>query len=202
MKSKITTAMKHIITISREYGSGGMMIGKAVAERFGIPFYDKNVAELSAEESEFSSAFVESSEDKVPGVLSYSPFMYSNSVPVYDKVFLVQSDTIRKIAEKGPCVIVGRCSDYVLRERPDVVNIFIHAPMEDRIRRVMDREGCTKSQAEDRIRLTDRRRASYHNHYAQGKWGVASNYHLTVDSSVGIEKAAEIICAFVRIIED
>ena len=194
--------MKKIITISREYGSGGREIGKMLAEKFGIPFYDKNVTTLSAIQSGLSETVVKQAEDQVPSGLKYRHYLQFRPDPIADKVFFAQSDVIREMASRGPCVIVGRCSDYVLRDNPQAMHLFIHASITNRIRRIMLYEQCTEHEARKRIRLIDRQRANYHDHYAQGGWGRASNYHLTIDSSFGIEKSAEIIIASIRLIDE
>ncbi len=186
--------MKHrIITISREYGSGGREIGQSLAARLGFSFYDKNVAELSAVQSGLSADFILKSEDDVPGSLSYRSYLAGNNIPLPDRIFMAQSDVIRRLAVQGPCVIVGRCADYVLRDFPGCFHLFVHAPLEERVRRVMQRNGCTEAQAEELIRTTDRNRAAYHDHYAQGRWGYASNYRFSIDSSVGIDRTVDII---------
>lgn len=193
--------MKKIITISREYGSGGREIGQALAERFGIPFYGKDVAVLSAVQSGLSPEMVEQSEDRVPGGLSYKSYLQGQGIPISDRVFFAQSEIIRTLAAQGPCVIVGRCADYVLRDCPDCIHLFIHAPLESRVRRIVSREHCSEPRAKERIATVDKNRAAYHDHYAHGKWGYASGYNFTIDSSVGIGKVVDIIAVLVKQIQ-
>lgn len=193
--------MKKIITISREYGSGGREIGQALAERFGIPFYDKDVAVLSAVQSGLSPEVVEQSEDRVPGGLSYKSYLQGQGIPISDRVFFAQSEIIRTLAAQGPCVIVGRCADYVLRDCHGCIHLFIHAPLESRVRRIVSREHCSEARARERIATVDKNRAAYHDHYAHEKWGYASGYNFTIDSSVGIGKVVDIIAVLVKQIQ-
>lgn len=189
--------MNVIITISRQYGSGGWKIGKLLAQRFGIPFYDKNVSELAAIQSGLSPQFVAEMEDSIPGSLGYKFYLLMQPCPVNDTIFFAQSGVIREAAGKGACIIVGRCAGYVLRDHPRLVHIFIHAPKETRVARIMARANCTHEEAEEHIRLVDRKRAAYHKHYTHEDWGVAANYRFTLDSSIGIEKSVELIAALI-----
>lgn len=180
--------MKQVITISRQYGSGGREIGQALANHYHIPFYDKNVAELSSAVTGFTTKVIEKLEDSVPSILSYQYYGFlPQPMPLSDQVFFAQSDVIRKAAEAGPCVIVGRCADYILRQHPHCLHFFIHAPLPERIHRVMAREQCSEAEAEARIKVVDRNRAAYHDFYAQGNWGKAENYHASLNSCLGIE---------------
>lgn len=192
---------KKIITISREYGSGGRDIGRLLAARLGIPFYDKNMAALSAARSGLSSDFIEQSEERVSGWPDHRAYLSSHDMPLPDRVFFAQSEVIRLLAARGSCVIVGRCADYVLRDMPECTHLFIHAPLEERVRRIVRRTGCTASQAERRILAADKSRATYHDRYARGSWGHASNYHFAIDTSIGTGPAVDIIMHVLAVME-
>ena len=163
--------MDKIITISRQYGSGGREIGQKIAEHYGIPFYDNELITRAAKESGFAEETFARAEDKATNSLLYSLAMginvYGNQdfgfggLSLDDRIFLAQSDVIRKVAEEGPCVIVGRCADYVLKERDDVCNIFIQAAMSYRINRAVKEYGIEEKSAADVIIKNDKRRSNY-----------------------------------------
>lgn len=201
--------MKNIITISRQYGSGGREIGKKLAEKLGIPFYDHELIERAAEESGFAKAAFENAENKASNSLLYSIAMgmsaYGNQdlgfshLSLDDRIYLAQSDVIRKIAQEGPCVIVGRCADYVLKDMPNVINIFIWADINFRIKRAIETENMQKDKAEDEITKIDKRRTNYYNYHASEKWGAAENYHLSIRSDfVGIDNCVECIKNYIE----
>ena len=202
---------KVIITIARQYGSGGREIGERVAELLGINKYDKEFVTLAAEEDDsLSEEVLEKVDERATSSLLYTLAMGSNlfamphahphHMPLNDKLFAKQSSLIRKIAEKESCVMIGRCADYVLRESPNRLSVFIYAGIEDRKRRVASRHDITENEAIDYINKTDRRRASYYNFYTGGKWGKYDNYHLAVNSSVlGIEGTAQLIAKMAKI---
>ena len=198
-------SMRTIITISRQYGSGGRLIGQKLAERLGIPFYDKELITLAAQESGYAEHLFEKTADtNISNSLLYSLAMYGNTMGLYDmplndKLFMAQSKTIQHVAEEGPCVIVGRCADYVLRNVPNVLNVFIHSDMASKVRRVTEDYGVTDDNVVDLINKTDKRRANYYNYYTGTKWGRAENYHLALRSdAVGIDGAVETIIRFVE----
>ena len=182
-----------IITIGREYGSGGRQIGQEVAKYFGIKCYDKELLEHAANESGICKELFENHDERPTNSFLYSlvmdtySFGYSSSgftdMPMNHKVFLAQFDAIKKLASEGPCVMVGRCADYALESYPNVVSIFIRADMEDRIRRVATRLDLTDAKAKDLINKTDKKRASYYNYYTNKKWGEAASYELCLNSS-------------------
>lgn len=182
-----------VITIAREYGSGGRLIGEELAKNLGIPFYDKELILLAAKKSGFSEEYIRRSEQIKSASFLYSLYMTSQVLPMSDQIFLVQSKIIQELAEEGPCVIVGRCADYVLRNNPKCMNIFIHAPVEERIRRASEEYGETSANMEDFIRKQDKKRSSYYNYFSQNKWGNAKNYHLAVNSTLGISQTAKLI---------
>ena len=202
--------MRTIITISREFGSGGREIGKKLAEQLGIDFYDKELLEIASKESGITQELFVKHDETYTNSFLYSLVMGSYPItpdgrinpelPLNQKIFLAQFDTIRSLAEKGPCVIVGRCADYVLRNRENVVNFFITANMAHKRRRILERYDIEKNKVEDFIRKTDKRRSNYYNYYTDMKWGDARNYDLCINSSTtGIDGAVEIMEAFVRL---
>ncbi len=184
-----------VITIAREYGSGGRLIGEALAKSLDIPFYDKELILLAAKKSGLSEEYIRRTEQVKSASFLYSLYMTSQVLPMSDQIFLVQSKIIRELADMGPCVIVGRCADYVLRSYDNCMNVFIHAPMEERIRRAQEEYGDEVNNMEDYIRKQDKRRSSYYNYFSQNKWGNAHNYHLSISSTIGIDRTTELIKA-------
>ena len=201
-----------IITIGRQYGSGGKEIGHFVAEAFGIKLYDKEMLARAAKESGICEELFETHDEKPTNSFLYSLVMDTYSMgyagntytemPINHKVFLAQFDAIKKIAEEGPCILVGRCADYALADYDNVLSLFIHANMDARIRRIARIYDLTDAKAKDMIIKTDKRRASYYNYYSNKKWGAAESYHICLDSSMlGIDGTAEIIKRLVDIKE-
>lgn len=189
-----------VITVGREYGSGGRLIAQKAAEALGIPFFDRSIINMAAEETGLSADFIRRTEQQKTSSFLYNLYMSTQSLPVNDQVFIAQSEVIRRVAAEGPCIIVGRCADYVLRNQSDVdaLNLFIHAPMEERIRRVREEY---KVQAPD-LRLyilkQDKNRAAYYEHFTDGQWGKAQNYHLAVSSSLGLETIVRLLADLMR----
>ncbi|MBP5610010.1 MAG: cytidylate kinase-like family protein [Clostridia bacterium] len=198
-------AEKIVITIARQYGSGGREIGEKVARALGIKHYDENLITLAAREGNLDETVASKADESAANSLLYTLALGSNffgsamnfgyKPPLNDKLFLLQSDVIRRAAEEGSCVIIGRCADYVLRDHPRRLSVFVYGDLPHRKARVMERhEGLTEAQAIDLINKTDRRRSSYYNFYTGNKWGKYDNYHLAVNSSLlGIDKTAEMI---------
>ncbi len=182
-----------VITIAREYGSGGRLIGERLAKSLDIPFYDKELILMAAKKSGLSEEYIRRTEQIKSASFLYSLYMTSQVLPMSDQIFLVQSKIIRELADKGPCVIVGRCADYVLRNMDHCLNVFIHAPIDERIRRAVDEYHDESSNMEEYIRKQDKKRSSYYNYFSQNKWGNVHNYHLSVNSSLGIEQSAKLI---------
>ena len=188
-----------IIAISRQHGAGGTAIGK----KLGIPVYDNELISRVAEEKGYSKSLFAHGEEK--SLFSVSSFFASGRLSYLDSgyvndnvLFSIQSEVIRQIADKGDAVIIGRCADYILRDRP-CLNVFVGGPEEYRIRRLMENEHLSASEAEKLMRRKDRTRETYYNYYTFGAWGQASNYHLCVDSSIlGIEGTADYIIDFGR----
>lgn len=197
--------MNKIITISRQYGSGGREIGDKLAKRFGVPFYDHALIEMAAKESGFSEKYFEDPEKNATNSFLYSivrgmQYQYRNATPwsLEETVYTTQSDIIRKIAEEGPCVIIGRCADYILSDYDDVIKIFIHADMDFRIERAIKIDSIDPNQAREHVRKKDKRRMNYYNYHSDTKWGDALNYHLCLDSGLcGIDTAVDIIAKFI-----
>ena len=184
-----------VITISREFGSGGRTIGKSVATQLGIPCYDSELIHKIASESGFTENYIKDAGEYAPGgfltsALSNRAFGPTNE----DYLWKIQYKIITDLAEKESCVIVGRCADYILREKADCLRVFIHASMEYRSERIVKVYGEREESPEQRLRDKDKRRAAYHRFYTDMKWGDAINYHVCLDSGeLGIEKCAEII---------
>ena len=200
---------KHIIiNVGRQLGSGGRIIGNRIAEDFNIKFYDKELLDLAAKESGFCREIFENQDEKPTNSFLYSLVMDTYSVsgysaapfldmPLNHKVFLAQFETIKKIAEKESCVIVGRCADYALSDNPDCINIFIHADLDVRIKNVSRNLNITENKARDIINKTDKQRASYYNYYTSKKWGDSKSYNLSLDAGkLGTDNCVEMILKF------
>lgn len=201
---------KYIINIGRQLGSGGKDIGEKLASRLGISFYDKELINLASKESGLSEELFEKADEKpsqtiIGGLFGARFSLFTDSSLPYtnylsnDALFKIQSDVIRKLAEEKSCLFVGRCADYILRENPRCVNVFVTACMEERIQRVCATKNLTPEQAEDLIAKTDKKRSEYYNYYSYKTWGAASTYHLCIDSSVlGIDETVLLIESFAK----
>lgn len=208
--------MKRVITIGRQYGSAGHDIGRLIAKELGYKFYDKELVEIAAKESNISSEAVKNFDEKASSSLLYSLVGGSYSVsgvagplyyemPLNDKLFLAQSNVIKKLAREDNCVIVGRCADYVLEDEEDieVINVFVHAPLEHRVGRVMDAFSLTQKKARERVVKTDKQRKTYYSYYANRDWGDMLNYDICINSKkLGVEGGAKLIIDYIRGIED
>lgn len=199
--------VKKIITISRQYGSGGREVGQKLAEHYGIPFYDNELITRAAKESGFAEETFAKAESKATNSLLYSLAMginvYGNQdfgftgLSLDDRIFLAQSDVIRKIAKEGPCVIVGRCADYVLKEQPEVFNIFVQASLDYRLKRVVEEYGESQKKAGEIILKNDKSRANYYNYHVGEKWNNLNNYDLVVRTDLaGIDQTVKCICTY------
>ena len=199
---------KFVINIGRQLGSGGKTVGEIIARRLDIRLYDKELINLAAKESGICPEIFEKADEKESrGVLSTligylrAPFAGDDggmtNVLSNDALFKIQSDVIRQVAARETAVFVGRCADYILRENPRCVNVFVTADDDDRIKRICRRQGCTEAEARTLMERVDARRASYYDYYSSRTWGVASTYHLSVNSSVlGDEGTADFILEF------
>jgi len=194
--------MKTIITIGRQFGSGGKEIGIRVAKELGIPFYDKEILQETAKKSGLCEKILENFDER-PKSLLYSIAMdsYMFALPgtgvgdsLEQQVYLATFNTIRQIAKEGPCVIIGRCADYALADDPNHLSIFIHAPIEDRVRRVAERQNLSPDKARALINKTDKRRASYYEYYSSRRWGAVDSYDFCLNSSfLGLGRTVELI---------
>lgn len=207
--------MRTIVTIGREFGSGGREIGRKLADYYHISFYDKELLTRVAKESGYAKEFVKEQDERPTSSFLYNLVMdtYSfgtaslySEMPVSQKLFLAQFDTIRRIADtEGSCVFIGRCADGALEEYPNVLNVFIHADMDYRIHRIMNikayrSEADTEQKARQLIQRTDRQRASYYNYYSNGRWGQASTYDLTINAGkLGINGSVSLL---IQAVED
>ena len=195
---------KKIITISREFGSGGRLIGKRLAEKLDVPYYDKELLDRIAEESGFSREMMEDAEKKAKNSFLYSLASAMGtgesgpeSLSLNERFFLAQFDTIRKIADEGSCVIVGRCADYILRGIPEATNVFIYAEEADKIKRAVQEYGVPEDSVKKMMKDTDKARANYYAYHTGRKWGEPVNYHLSMDSGyLEIEDIVDLIIRY------
>ena len=185
-----------IITISREFGSGGRTIGQAVAQKLGIPCYDAELITEMAKQSGFAEDYVREAGEYAPGGLLNSVFTSRAGGPTNEDIlWQIQCNIVAQLAKKGPCVIVGRCGDYILRDRPDVLKVFVHADMAFRAKRIVEVYGQREESPEQRLKGKDKRRSTYYRFYTGRKWGQLDTYDLMLNSGVlGIEKCTELIC--------
>ena len=203
--------MNTIITVGRQFGSGGREIGELVAQHFGIKCYDKELLSRAAKESGFCEEMIQNHDERPTNSFLYNlvmdtySFGYNASsfvdMPISHKVFLAQFDTIKKIADEGPCVIVGRCADYALSDYDNVLNLFIYADEDAKIRRIKERfeDVKTDDQAKDMMNKKDKQRQSYYNYYSSKKWGRADSYDLCINSSkLGIEGTVKFIIQYIE----
>ena len=201
-----------IITIGRQFGSGGREIGYMVADKLGIKLYDKEMLQRAAQDSGICEELFESHDEKPSNSFLYSLVMdtysmgYSgstyNDMPINHKIFLAQFDAIKKIANEGQCILVGRCADYALEGYPNLLSVFIHADLDARIKRIAKKYDLTDAKAKDLIIKTNKKRASYYNYYTDKRWGDADSYDVCLDSSVlGLEGTAEAIIKLIEVKE-
>lgn len=193
-----------VITISRQYGSGGHEVGERLAKELGIPFYDKALIAMAAKQSGFSEDVFAQADERATSSLLYSMVMGNygfgaripgvGEMPINDKLFIIQSDIIKNAAKEGPCVIIGRCADYILREFPNCLNVFVHADKAARVKRIVDKGLCDAKKAPDFITKKDKQRANYYNFYSNKRWEDLGNYSLTIDTSkFTVEQAIDLI---------
>ena len=201
--------MNTIITIARQYGSGGREVGIRLAEKLGIKCYDRDLITMAAEKSGLSEEALGHVDEKAASSLLYTLVMGSNlyhsnvdqfNVPINDKLFCVQSEIIRDIAEKESCVIVGRCADYILAEHPSCIRVFVYSDFDARVKTICARQNVSEGEARDLIIKNDKRRSNYYNYYSGHKWGRLENYDLSVSTEkIGIEGAAALIESYARL---
>ena len=195
---------KKIVTISRQYGSGGRYIGENLAKAMGVPCYDEKLIDMVAKESGFAQSFVAEKGERMTGSLLFNiasslsfannVFSINNGVTLQDEIYFTQNRIIKELADKGPCVIVGRCADYILREREDCLNVFIFADNESKIERAEKYFNITREEAPAVLKKKDKARANHYKYYTDQEWGMASNYDLCLNSGlIGIEGCVKAI---------
>lgn len=188
---------KTIITISREFGSGGRTIGKEVAEKLGIPCYDKDLIEKIAEETGYTKEYIADEGEYAPNANSLAYMFIGRGLDGLsnaDKIWIAQKKVIEELAEKSACVIVGRCADYVLRERKDVLNVFVYADKKYRAERIVKQYGESEVEPEKRLADKDKKRKLNYKYFTEQEWGKRQNYHLSIDGGfLGIEKSVALI---------
>ena len=195
---------KMIVTISRQYGSGGRYIGENLAKAMGVPCYDEKLIDMVAKESGFAQSFVAEKGERMTGSLLFNiasslsfannVFSTNNGVTLQDEIYFTQNRIIKELADKGPCVIVGRCADYILREREDCLNVFIFADNESKIERAEKYFNITREEAPAVLKKKDKARANHYKYYTDQEWGMASNYDLCLNSGlIGIEGCVKAI---------
>jgi len=199
---------KFVINIGRQLGSGGRQIGEMLASQFQIAFYDKELINIASKESGLGKEFFEKADEKqshsiIGGLLGLRTYIsnevYVNNYLSNETFFKIQSDVIRELAEEKSCVFVGRCADYILRDHPRCVNLFITANTEDRVMRVAHDQSVTLEKAQEMIEKMDKKRAGYYNYFSNKVWGVAESYHLCINSSMlGIDDTVTFISQFVE----
>ena len=196
--------MLPVITISRQFGSGGHEVGEKLARQLDVPFYDKALIAMAAKQSGLSEEVFANADEKATSSLLYSMVMGSysfgarvpgiNEMPINDKLFIIQSDIIKKAAADGPCVIIGRCADYILREHENCLNVFVHASKEERVRRSIAKKDCEERKASDFVTKKDKKRANYYNFYSNKRWDDLQNYDITLDTSrFTVDEAVDIL---------
>lgn len=190
----------NIITIGREYASGGRAVGKLISEKLGIPFYNKEILHMAAEKLDMSAEDVKFADETAASSLLYSMSLMSNlsaatALPLNDRIFIEEREVIKALAQQGPCVIVGRCADSILKEiRDDVFNVFIYADAEARAKRAMEEYGETPENVYTALRKHDKKRSTYYNLNTGQKWGAKDNYDLCLNSGkIGVEMCADAI---------
>lgn len=197
----------YIINIGRQFGSGGRLIGGELAKKLGISFYDKELISIASKESGLGKEFFEGADEKkrpsFSGLFGLRTNVvgseFFNSYLSNETLFKIQSDVIRELAEKGSCVFVGRCADYILRDNPRCLNIFITGDTDDKVKRVAIRQGLPEDKIEDLLEKTDKNRAGYYNYYTNKTWGAADSYHICINSSVlGIDGTVDLIVEILK----
>lgn len=199
-------ADKAIITIGREYGSGGHEVGRLLSKKLQIPFYDKEILTLAAKNSGICEELFEHHDEKPLPSYLFSLYPGADTLagsevemPLNHRIFLAQFDAIAKIALQGPCVMVGRCANYVLKAQPNLVSVFMYGNVSDRVKRIMQVENLPADQAKERVRKMDKQRQGYYNFFADGNWGHRSNYNLMLNTSgVAHDALVESIIAYIQ----
>ena len=188
--------MDKVITVSRQFGSGGREFGVKLAKELGIPFYDKDLISMAAESSNLSEEFMRHYEESAPGLFSRTLYSYYQ-MPMTDQIYIAQSNLIKQLAAKGPCVIIGRCSDVIVE---DSVKIYIHASLQQRVERKNAMGiGVPPEKMEEHVKATDKKRKKYYEYYTDQKWGMAENHDLCLDSGrIGVDGCVECALTFIK----
>lgn len=194
----VSAEHKPVIVIGRQFGSGGHDIGKALAKKLGFEFYDNEIIQMAAGSTGYTPQFIKDREENMTNSFLYDlvnqMYIYSDTQAApQDKIFESEGKVIRELADKGNCVIVGRCADYVLKDRPNCLKVYLHAPRDFRIKRIMKTENLSEEEAIQKIRQADRRRSDNYRYYTHRIWGHSSNYDLTIDTKIGVDAVEEII---------
>lgn len=184
---------KFVITISREYGSGGRLIGEALAKRLGISFYDKEMIDLIMQESGFARETIEEWREKKTSSFLYNLYMSTQERPVSDQIYLAKTKIVNELADKESCVIVGNCSDYILKERDNVLSFFIYAPIEEREARAKNIYGENLKDDPNYVKKMDRQRSSYYNHFTMNRFGDYKNFDACINTTIGLDLATDIL---------
>ena len=188
----------YVITIGREYGSGGRYVGRLVADKLGIKLYDKDFIEKVAKNTGLSEEYIESNEQR-RNTLSNLNNGYYFGLNNSDELFIEESKLIKEVAEKESCVIIGRCADFILKDQKNVLKVFVYSDMENKIKRAVEFYGYDKNKAEKEIKQIDKLRANHYKYYTEKQWKDYSNYDVCINSdSLGVEKAADLICEIVK----
>ena len=189
---------KIIITISREYGSGGRYIGRLIADKLGIKFYDKDFVTELSNKTGLSEDYIESNEQKRELLSNFNNGYYTG-LDGADELFVKESELVETLANRGACVIIGRCADFVLRNKENVIKVFVYSSMEDKINRVVKFYGIDKSKAEKEIIKQNKLRANHYKHYTDRDWNDLENYDIAINSDIlGVDKSADLICSLVK----
>jgi cytidylate kinase len=189
---------QYIITIAREYASGGRIIGKKLADELGIAFYDKEIISLAAKESGISAEYIESTADTRMPFFMYNVYGYNNILPLPEQIYIAESNAVRALADQGSCVFIGRNASLVLAERKNLIKVFIHAPIEKRIETAREIYRDEADNMKAFIIKRDKGREEYSHHFSNNRWRDLRNYHLTVDSSIGFDETADVIKEYVK----
>lgn len=185
--------MNKIITIAREYGSAGRIIAKKVSEKLGIEYYDNEIIDMAAKELGYDIETIRKNAEEKTSSFMYSLATTTSSLPLFDQVFITQSKVIRHLAQKGSCIIVNGVADYVLEDYDHILNVFIHAPLESRIKRVQEEYQEKQKDYKKYVLSKDKKRSNYYNYYTTNKWGQIKNFDLTINSDLGIDEVVNTI---------
>lgn len=199
--------MNRVIVISREYASGGSEIGRRLAAKLGIPFYDRKFVDAAVKDSGLAQDFVQQEERKFISSLLFNlstgGYHYANDRSVSDQIHIAECNALKKVAAQGDCVIVGRCADYILRDQAEIFSVFVHADMATRVKRCVEEYGMEGRRIEQTIREKDRTRARHYEYYTDRTWGDRNNYHLSLNAGrLGVDRSVELICQALDLVKE